>query len=329
SLPGSSGAECRTWTLPAFAPGRASPLDSRSPYGYYVVPRRSASNGLPRGGIRRTRMGEHEFFSGDRGVDESVVKLRRGKARLVWRLLERWEERKSQTLHCGEKLSVKLSRLVGVTDTARREIESAIQGGLGLRGFDLKSEIRSRFGRELRLEERQEEEKQFELEAPRCGRRTLSIYQFKRIYQLRYEDNRFWLWRKPSFNKTLEEWVDHVFHRTSDLDNDPECRCKDRADRASSDGRTYFELEDWNGASELYESAWSIYREIGDRSGIARSIESLGDVHIRQNEFEKAKQRYGLAVVIYREAGSRPGEADAMKKLAFSFYKLARYDDAQ
>jgi len=171
-----------------------------------------------------------DFFSGERFY--AVVRtLHRGKAQLKWSVVERWEERLGRSLNCGMERTYTLKKILGVSLTEREDLESTIATSVGTKGIlEAKSEIRSKLGRELRLEETQEEEEKFHFQAPKCGRITLRVYQFMRLHEISYKDNRFWLWRKENFSKTITEWVNYLYDNSVVIDVDPACNCKDGPD---------------------------------------------------------------------------------------------------
>ncbi len=172
-----------------------------------------------------------DFFLGERSYT-FLRKLYRGKAQLKWTVTERWDERLGRSLNCGMERTYKLKKLLGVSSVEREDLESTVSNSIGKKGlFELKAEVKHKLAKELRLEETWEEEEEFHFQAPKCGRLTLRVYQFKRLHEFSYEDNRFWLWRKANFKRTITEWVNHLYDN-SVTDTDPACKC----DEGGGDG---------------------------------------------------------------------------------------------
>lgn len=180
--------------------------------------------------MRRIILDNLDFFSGER-VYRVVRNLHRGKAQLKWSVIERWEERLGRSLNCGMERTYTLKKLLGVSLIEREDFESTIATSIGTKWIlEAKSEVKSKLGRELRLEETQEEEEEFHFQAPKCGRVTLRVYQFMRLHEISYKDNRFWLWRNDNFSKTITEWVNYLYDNSVVIDIDPACNCKDGLD---------------------------------------------------------------------------------------------------
>ena len=174
-----------------------------------------------------------EFFEGERTVDSFVLKLYGGKAQLRCAVIERWVERIGRSINCGRSRKFLLKKILGVSSVERQELEAKITSSLGLKGIsELKSEVRSKIGHELRLEETQEEQEEFSFEAPKCGRRALQVYQLQRLYEFSYEDNRYWLKRwlssTKNFTKTIAEWLNRFYDSSMTLNHDPECKCTEK-----------------------------------------------------------------------------------------------------
>jgi tetratricopeptide (TPR) repeat protein len=72
-------------------------------------------------------------------------------------------------------------------------------------------------------------------------------------------------------------------------------------------------------------------RRLDDRPEEASAILSLGDVHLRLDEYGLARERYEEALPLYREIGARLGEANAVTRLGDVHLSLdeGRHDDAE
>jgi predicted ATPase/DNA-binding SARP family transcriptional activator/Tfp pilus assembly protein PilF len=80
-------------------------------------------------------------------------------------------------------------------------------------------------------------------------------------------------------------------------------------------GRMAGPLGDYASARAYHEQSLSIYREIGDRSGIANALGNLGDVVYSQGDYVSARTYYEEGLSIYQEIGDRSGIAAALNAL--------------
>ncbi len=60
-------------------------------------------------------------------------------------------------------------------------------------------------------------------------------------------------------------------------------------------------------ALALYEESLSIYRELGDKSGMALVLINLGDVARERGEEDRAVALYNDALALHRELGNERG----------------------
>ena len=73
---------------------------------------------------------------------------------------------------------------------------------------------------------------------------------------------------------------------------------------------------DIESALALNEECLSIYRELGDCSGIALALINLGDVACERGEAERACTLYDEALRLYRDLGNERGITRALARLA-------------
>jgi hypothetical protein len=69
------------------------------------------------------------------------------------------------------------------------------------------------------------------------------------------------------------------------------------------------------GDKELYQEGLAIFKEIGDRRGIAEALGDLGLVAVYQAEYEEAKQLLQKCLDIVRELGDQQGIMAIPQKL--------------
>ena len=65
-----------------------------------------------------------------------------------------------------------------------------------------------------------------------------------------------------------------------------------------------------------YESALTLYRELGDRLGESRTLEGIGALAYFNGDLAVAERSYSDALTTYRAVGERLGEANALRGLA-------------
>jgi diguanylate cyclase (GGDEF)-like protein len=115
-----------------------------------------------------------------------------------------------------------------------------VTGSLGLKGIvEFRSEIKKSTGRELRLEEVCEAEEKFNIQAPKCGRLTLQLYQLERLHHFDCQDDRFL--HKGKWSRTVAELTNRIHDASTRIHNDPACGCN-TIPEAGGDGLFYLSL---------------------------------------------------------------------------------------
>lgn len=72
---------------------------------------------------------------------------------------------------------------------------------------------------------------------------------------------------------------------------------------------------DYAQARSLFEDSLSLYRELGNKAGMANSLMSLGNVAINHGEFASARSLYEQSLSIQREIGNKTGIAPSLMNL--------------
>jgi serine/threonine protein kinase/tetratricopeptide (TPR) repeat protein len=70
------------------------------------------------------------------------------------------------------------------------------------------------------------------------------------------------------------------------------------------------------GAQEKFYNAYQLHREIGDLRGTAHSLSALGNGAVFEGNYDEARQHYNTALQIRRELGNLRGVADSLTDLA-------------
>ncbi|NER50164.1 MAG: CHAT domain-containing protein [Symploca sp. SIO1A3] len=99
---------------------------------------------------------------------------------------------------------------------------------------------------------------------------------------------------------------------------------KAQADRLSREGvyrraryNTIYNLER---ALRNFEEALLIYQEIGDKAGIGKTLQDIGDVYHRGEEYEQALDYYQQALPIQRKVDDDDGEQFTLKSIGSIYY---------
>ena len=80
-------------------------------------------------------------------------------------------------------------------------------------------------------------------------------------------------------------------------------------------------------ARAFCEQSLKIFREIGDRSGIAASMHELGLLAQRSGDLKQARRWYEESLSAERELGARPDEAVHLAQLALLDEQEGRYKE--
>ena len=80
-------------------------------------------------------------------------------------------------------------------------------------------------------------------------------------------------------------------------------------------GALAYDENDYPAARAMYEESLAIRRELGDRWGIAVSLNNLGNVASDQNDYATARASYEASLAMMRELGDQRGIANALNNL--------------
>ncbi|NET90846.1 MAG: tetratricopeptide repeat protein [Kamptonema sp. SIO1D9] len=93
-------------------------------------------------------------------------------------------------------------------------------------------------------------------------------------------------------------------------------------------GNAYDSLGEYQRAIEFHQQSLEIFREIGDRSGEANSVNNLGNAYYSLGEYQRAIEFHQQSLEIFREIGDRSGEANSVNNLGNAYYSLGEYQRA-
>jgi predicted ATPase/DNA-binding SARP family transcriptional activator/uncharacterized protein HemY len=102
-----------------------------------------------------------------------------------------------------------------------------------------------------------------------------------------------------------------------------------RADALRGAGGLVAMQGEYTSARSLYEESLSIYRELGDRNGIAHCLGSLGNATREQGDYASAYALYEESLAIYRNVQDRSGIAYCLGNLGDAAYEQGDYPTAR
>ena len=85
---------------------------------------------------------------------------------------------------------------------------------------------------------------------------------------------------------------------------------------------------DIKGAIRLTRNALDLYREIGSQRGIASSLGTIGVLESGMGDSERARQSMLQALAVYREIGDRTNVGWALGSIATTYQRQAKYEQA-
>jgi tetratricopeptide (TPR) repeat protein len=93
-------------------------------------------------------------------------------------------------------------------------------------------------------------------------------------------------------------------------------------------GNVYQSQGKYSEAIQSYQKSLAIKREIGDRNGIANSFGNLGNVYQSQEKYSEAIQYHQKSLAIKREIGNRYGIAVSLNNLGAVYQSQGEYSQA-
>ncbi len=94
-------------------------------------------------------------------------------------------------------------------------------------------------------------------------------------------------------------------------------------------GNIALQRGEFDAAEEYHERSLSIKQEIGDRSGEAKSLGSLGTIARDRGEFDAAEEYHDRSLSIEQEIGDRSGEAKILHSLGIIALQRGEFETAK
>jgi tetratricopeptide (TPR) repeat protein len=80
--------------------------------------------------------------------------------------------------------------------------------------------------------------------------------------------------------------------------------------------------DEYDQALRLSEGALKVFQELGDRSGIANSLNNIGEIHYDLGDLDLALEKYKASFAIVEELGDRSGIANSLNNIGLIHYDL-------
>ncbi|MCD4782094.1 MAG: tetratricopeptide repeat protein, partial [Candidatus Omnitrophica bacterium] len=77
-----------------------------------------------------------------------------------------------------------------------------------------------------------------------------------------------------------------------------------------------------------YQQSMEIHEELGNKSGIAKTLRQLGNIHQNQGNYEEAFKLYQQSLEIAKELGGKKGIADTLRQLGNIHQNQGNYEEA-
>ncbi|MEV6241973.1 tetratricopeptide repeat protein [Lentzea sp. NPDC051838] len=131
-----------------------------------------------------------------------------------------------------------------------------------------------------------------------------------------------------SYYDLRKPWTDWIATYEIALSSARLVRDKNLAWIVKSLGVAYYDLQRFDEASALFEESLVIWRDIGDNSGVAASLDMLGSTHRKQGHTEAALECHREALTFRLDDGAKRGIAVTLNRLGSTYRDLERFDES-
>ncbi|MEM6432579.1 MAG: tetratricopeptide repeat protein [Cyanobacteria bacterium P01_D01_bin.115] len=100
------------------------------------------------------------------------------------------------------------------------------------------------------------------------------------------------------------------------------------ADRLFQQGIEQARISQFHAAIQIWQEAFEVYAEIGDRKGAGGTLNNLGNAYLSLSQYPQAISLYEQALNIARELGDRELEGSALGNLGVSYDLIGNYPQA-
>ncbi len=176
------------------------------------------------------------YFSGRRKVVSFPISVDAKNSSLTCSIYEQWEDTDyTTTSRCGDAVEFELKKLVGLSKRDIAALNAAVEGSIGAESIaQIKSKIETTIQKEVSWNVEVSTSKKLTFASPKCGRKTMFVYQLIRDYEFAFRGRR-WGMTKSWDRKIRERTNIHDF--MSDIeDYDVNCRCPEPQEPRKYDG---------------------------------------------------------------------------------------------
>ncbi len=133
----------------------------------------------------------------------------------------------------------------------------------------------------------------------------------------------FNFWYLRGYWSEGREWLERALQRSSGLS------ASLRAEVLRSTGSMAGYQQDYARAEPLLDESVALWRELGDKGGMAGGLQDLGFMHWQQSDYARATQALQECLAIYRELGDKMGVAWTLAYQGGVFYDQGHYTEAR
>ncbi|MFC2085376.1 tetratricopeptide repeat protein [Bacteroidota bacterium] len=99
----------------------------------------------------------------------------------------------------------------------------------------------------------------------------------------------------------------------------------EQGDSAYSAGNATLSADKYDSANDYYTRSLTIFEEIGDKRGIASSLNDIANIYDDQGDYAKANDYYTRSLTTFEEIGDKKGIASALNSIGSIYYEQGDY----
>jgi predicted ATPase/DNA-binding XRE family transcriptional regulator len=94
-------------------------------------------------------------------------------------------------------------------------------------------------------------------------------------------------------------------------------------------GNLAYQQSDFAAAQSMFQQSLAIFREVGDKTGIAQALDGLGEVATEHGDYKTAGILFEEALALNRETGNTWGVADMLIQIGWAAMRTGDYESAR
>jgi predicted ATPase/transcriptional regulator with XRE-family HTH domain len=147
-------------------------------------------------------------------------------------------------------------------------------------------------------------------------------------FALRFGGVLWRFWQVRGYLSEGRRWLTAILDLRSPADGD--CRLMALRANALNGASMLARIQgDYDQAVRLLEESLSLWRQLGDKSGIAIALDALGFILHQQGQFEQAQQFCTESLTIFQELNDRVRMAHALNDLGFILHNQGQHEQAK